>query len=90
VPLSAEVLRIWNQVGGGFGLADAQRDAVWRKLRDKAGVVGLHFHDARAEAITRLSRKLDILTLARMVGHKDVRELQTYYRERAEDVAARI
>jgi integrase len=53
-------------------------------------VVGLNFHDARAEAITRLSRKLSILELARAVGHKNLAELQTYYRESAEDIAKKL
>lgn len=90
VPLSAEALRIWKQVGEGFNLADSQRDAVWRKVRGKAGIKGLTFHDSRAEAITRLSKRLGILELARMVGHKNISELQTYYRESAEDIAAKL
>ena len=89
VPLSAEAVRIWKQVGR-FDLTDSQRDAVWRKVKAKAGVVGLTFHDARAEAITRLSKKLDILQLARMVGHKDLSMLQRYYRESAADIAKKL
>ena len=49
---------------------------------------GIHFHDTRAEALTRLSKKLDALRLAKISGHKDLRILlATYYRESAEDVA---
>jgi integrase len=48
-----------------FGLAGAQLDALWRKLRDRAGVEDLHFHDSRHEAITRLARKLDVLLYQR-------------------------
>lgn len=89
VPLSAEALRIWQQVGR-FDLTPSQRDATWRKIRTKAGVAGLNFHDSRAEAITRLSKKLDVLALARMIGHKNINELQTYYRESAEDIAGKL
>lgn len=39
VPLSSEAVRIWNQVGS-FDLTDSQRDAVWRKIRTKAGWKG--------------------------------------------------
>lgn len=39
---------------------------------------------------TRLARRLDILDLARMIGHANLGELRTYYRERAEDIAARL
>lgn len=48
----------------------------------------LHFHDARHDAITRLARKLDVLQLARMVGHRDLKSLMTYYNETAEHLAS--
>lgn len=73
-----------------FRLSSDQIDALWRRMRKLAAVDGLHFHDLRAEATTRLSKKLDILTLARMIGHKDVRMLQVYYRESAEETAKRL
>ena len=51
----------------------------------------LHFHDTRAEALTRLSRKVDVLTLARISGHKDLRILSNvYYRESAAEIAERL
>jgi integrase len=67
-----------------------QLDAIWRKGRDKAGIADLHFHDSRATAVTRLARKLDILDLARMIGHRDVRSLMAYYRSTAEDIAKKL
>ncbi len=55
------------------------------------GIDGLHFHDARAEALTRLSRRMDVLTLSRISGHSDLSILSnTYYRESAADIAARL
>ena len=42
------------------------------------------------DAITRLSKKLDVLTLARVVGHKRIQQLMTYYNESAEDIALRL
>lgn len=59
-------------------------------LKEKAAVEGLSFHDSRHEAVTRLSKKLDVLALARMIGHKNIRELMTYYNETAEELAARL
>jgi integrase len=73
-----------------FRLAPAQIDALFRKARDRCGIEDLHWHDSRATAITRLARRLDILDLARMIGHANLGELRTYYRERAEDIAARL
>lgn len=93
VPLSLEALRILDMLPPAdpvFDLTSRQLDVLWRKSRDRAGVVGLTFHDSRAEAITRLSKKLGILDLARMVGHRDLRMLQVYYREEASSIARRL
>ena len=74
-----------------FGLESDQLDALFRKAAKRAGVKDLHFHDSRAEALTRLSKKVDVLTLARISGHKDINLLmRVYYRESAEDIAARL
>jgi integrase len=72
-----------------FGLDDAMRDALWRKARPEAHRA-IHFHDTRAEAIWRLSKKLDVLQLARMIGHRDVKSLLIYYDESAADMAKRL
>ena len=59
-------------------------------LRDLL-IEGLEFRDSRASALTWLSRRMDVMTLARISRHRDLRILQnTYYRETAEDIAARI
>jgi len=51
----------------------------------------LHIHDTRGEALTRLARRYDVLTLSRMSGIKDLRTLnERYYRERADQIAARL
>ena len=73
-----------------FGLSSRQLDALFRKSRDKAQVIGLTFHDSRHAAITRLSKKLDVLALAKMVGHTDIRMLMVYYDESAEELARRL
>jgi integrase len=56
----------------------------------RASVNGCHFHDARSEAITRLSKKLDVMQLARVVGHRDTRSLMFYYAESADSIADRL
>ena len=73
-----------------FTLTSALLDAYYRQGRDLAGIKRPTFHDARATAITRLSKKLDILELARMVGHRDPRSLMVYYRQSATDIAAKL
>ena len=74
----------------GFTLTDASRDTLFRKARTKAGLTGFTFHDARALALTRLAKKVDVLTLARIAGHRNLKSLMVYYRESAEDIAKRL
>ncbi len=93
VPLSQEAVNLLKALPAAdpiFGLDSRQIDVLWRKSRDKAGVEGLTFHDSRHAAITRLSKRLDVLALARMVGHTDLRMLQVYYNETAEELAKRL
>lgn len=51
---------------------------------------GVHFHDARSEAVTRLSKKLDLMQLAKMIGHRDLKSLLIYYAEPPENIADRL
>ncbi|WP_090699843.1 tyrosine-type recombinase/integrase [Nitrosomonas aestuarii] len=94
VPLSAEAIRLIGQMDkcseSVFNLQTSQVDVLFRKAVKRSMIDDLHFHDTRAEAITRLAAKVDILTLARISGHRDLRQLQIYYRESMEDVAKRI
>lgn len=73
-----------------FGISASSLDALFRKGRDAAGVEGTTFHDSRHAAITRLAKKLNVLELARMVGHRDLRQLQVYYNETAEEIAKKL
>lgn len=71
-----------------FDLHAGTRDALWR--RAVAGIDNLHFHDSRAEAIARLSKKLDVLELARVIGHRDIKSLMIYYETDADELADRL
>lgn len=81
-----------------LGVADGSRDTLWRRARAAAvaehpelrDLADLHFHDARAEAIWRLSKKLDVLDLARVIGHRDPRSLMLYYNATAEELAEKL
>ncbi len=94
VPLSSAALALLDDLprsdGPLFGLTARQLDSNFRAVRDKAKIKNLRFHDSRHEAITRLARKLDVLSLARVVGHRDIRMLQIYYNESAEELARRL
>lgn len=90
VPLSRHAVRLLRNFQG-FTLSSESLDALFRKARDALLIKDLHFHDARAAALTRFSRKVDVLELARISGHKDLRTLLgTYYRASSEDIAGRL
>lgn len=94
VPLSGRALELLAQLPDTgplyFGLTPSRLDALFRKGRDQALVGDLTFHDTRHEAITRLARKLNVLELARMVGHRDLKNLQIYYNATAAEIATRL
>lgn len=96
VPLSTravellELLPLPEEGGTVFGLTTKSLDALFRKARTRAGIDDATFHDTRHLAITRLAKKLNVLDLARMVGHRDLRQLQVYYNETAEAIASRL
>lgn len=90
VPLSSEAIRLLEalpRTDPVFGLTSRQLDALWRKIRTKAAIDGLTFHDSRHEATTRLAKKMDVLALARVTGHRDLKMLMIYYNETAEELA---
>jgi integrase len=65
--------------------------ATFSDLTDELLIDGLTFHDSRASALTWLSRRMDVMTLARISRHKNLRTLMdTYYRETAEQIAERL
>jgi integrase len=94
VPLTGKAIRLMRPLAGRgkwFSITAASLDALFRKARDRLMIKGLHFHDTRAEALTLLARRVDVLTLAKISGHKDIRMLsEVYYRESAEDIAGRL
>jgi integrase len=94
VPLSGHAVRLLKPIlakGPIFTLTGASLDALFRKARDSLLIDGLHFHDARADALTRLAKRLGPFELARVSGHKDLRILMNvYYRDSAEEIAERL
>ena len=92
VPLSIEARRLLELMDEStdtvFNLNVAQVDANFRKYRNRLNIKDLHFHDFRREALTRLSKKVDVMTLAKISGHKDLKILlNTYYAPKMDDVA---
>jgi integrase len=92
VPLSAEAIRWIRRLEGQnepvmLGVAPDTAGTYFREAVIRAGIEDLHFHDSRHEATTRLAKKLHVLDLARVTGHRDIKQLQTYYNRDAEELA---
>lgn len=94
VSLSKEAMRIIRQMGAQsglvFGVSSVQITRAFIVIKSAAMIEGLTFHDTRHEAITRLTKKIGPLQLARMSGHKDLKQLMIYYNESATDIAEKL
>lgn len=97
VPLSLRAVELMRRLVDAAGdrqelftLSSKSADVMFRRVRDRVKIDGLTFHDTRHEATTRLARKLDVLDLARMTGHRDPRSLMVYYNATASEVASRL
>lgn len=74
-----------------FTVSAESMDALFRKAKKALMIEDLHFHDSRGEALTRLAKKVDVMTLSRISGIKDLQLLmEHYYRETTEQIAARL
>lgn len=74
-----------------FTVSPNEASTLFAKLTRQQLVDGLTFHDARASALTLLAKKVDVLTLAKISRHKNLNLLMnTYYRESAAEIAARL
>lgn len=94
IPLSKHALRLMHPFvheGFAWSVTSASLDSLFRKARDSLLIPDLHFHDARANALTRFSRKVDVMQLARISGHRDLRVLMdAYYRVTPAEIAAKL
>lgn len=100
VPLTPHGLRLMSELVAFakarnraelFAISAASLDAQFRDARKSLLLDDLHFHDSRATALTHMARRMDVLTLGKISGHRDIRILSsTYYRESADSIAARL
>ncbi len=95
VPLSTKAIDLLKLIGlsesgSVFKTNIASAETIFRSKIKKAGIEDLRFHDTRHEAITRLTKKLDVFELSRAVGHKDLNSLLIYYNATPEEIAKRL
>jgi len=96
VPLSSEAINLLRSLphdisGNVFPLTAAALRGLWNRACRRAGITDLHFHDLRHEATSRFFEKgLNVMEVATITGHKDLRMLQRYTHLRAEDLAKKL
>ena len=96
VPLSSEAINLLRSLphdisGKVFPLTAAALRGLWNRACRRKGITDLHFHDLRHEAPSRFFEKgLNVMEVATITGHKDLRMLQRYTHLRAEDLAKKL
>lgn len=73
-----------------FEESSDRTSALFARYIKTTGIKDLRFHDTRHEACTRLARKIDVLDLAKMIGHRDLKSLMIYYNPTASEIAQRL
>ncbi|HDX1153355.1 TPA: site-specific integrase [Pasteurella multocida] len=97
VPLSSLAMKIINHLwlvksdydNRVFRMSSDTLDKNFRTLKELAALddVNLRFHDTRREALSRLAKKVEVMTLAKISGHRDIKILlNTYYAPNIEEV----
>jgi len=99
VPLSRRAIEVLqdlraSQSGQAAHVFPISGNAVrlaFERVRARAQLNDMHFHDLRHEAISRLfERGLNIAEVSAISGHKELRMLQRYTHLRAADLAKRL
>ena len=91
VPLSKEAVRLIGTLPKEkeemLGVSAGVVSTMFRRAVADSAIDNLTFHDSRHEATTRLAQKLPVLDLARVTGHRDIKQLMTYYNKDARELA---
>jgi integrase len=95
VPLSTRALNVLQDMPRCgptvFAVSANALRLAWERLRRRAGVLELRFHDLRNEAVSRFfERGLNVPEVAMISGHRDLRMLFRYTHPKPEEVAAKL
>ena len=96
VPLSMRAIKILKLLprdieGRVFPLNKGSVSVFFLRAARRAKVDDVHFHDLRHMALTRLSSRFtNILELAAISGHRELKMLQRYVHIKAEDLAKKM
>lgn len=93
VPLSKKAITLLEQLKNldlksVFDLDADSLSTMFRRACRVCEISDLHFHDSRREALTRMSKKVAVMDLAKISGHRDIKILlNTYYAPDAANLA---
>ena len=93
VPISAAALRIIKRCPGSmpFACSADRLSRAFKAACNAAGIVDLHFHDLRHEAISRFfERGLDVTEVAMISGHRTLSVLMRYTHHKAVRISAKL
>ena len=96
VPLSraaCEVLRTVPRAIDGrvFPITADSLKQAFKRAVVSAGLEDFHFHDLRHEATSRMAQRLpNLIELASVTGHQDLRMLQRYYHPNPAELAVKL
>jgi integrase len=96
IPLSMKAIRILKLLpidieGRVFPFNKQTVSILFLRAARRAKIEDIHFHDLRHMALTRLSSRFtNILELAAISGHRDLKMLQRYVHIKAEDLAKKM
>jgi len=90
--LAAELLSAHSPKDGRlFPIAANAFRLAWERVKRRAEIVDLHFHDLRHEAISRLFEKgLSVHEVALISGHRDLRMLLRYTHPMVEGIVRKL
>ncbi len=64
--------------------------AAFRRACERAGIVGLRFHDLRHEAASRFAPHMQVATLAKVMGWRDIQMAMRYYNPSDAELVAAV
>ena len=95
VPLSIKVIELLSSIKQSNNLVfPVSSNAVrlsWERLKRKANVNNLRFHDLRHEALSRFTEKgLNPIEVAQISGHKQLFQLNAYVHLNVKKISSRL
>lgn len=96
IPLSNKAIRLLRSLSVNmdctyFSIKADSASQAFKRACEKTGIDNLRFHDLRHEATTRFFEYgLNVMEVATITGHKDLKMLNRYTHLRAETIALKI